>query len=810
MDRYVCIHCHFYQPPRENPWLEAIELQDSAYPYHDWNERITAECYAPNAASRILDGEGKIVKISNNYSRISFNFGPTLLSWMEDNSPQTYQAILDADRISMETFSGHGSAMAQAYNHMILPLASRRDKETQVVWGIRDFEHRFGRFPEGMWLPETAVDLEALEVLAEHGIKFTVLAQYQAGKLRAHGGKQHWKNVEAGNIDPTRAYVCPLPSGRSITLFFYDGPISRAVAFEKLLNSGETFAARLLSGFDESRKWPQLMHIATDGETYGHHHPHGDMALAYALEHIQNNDLAKITNYGEYMEKFPASHEVQIIGNTAWSCAHGVGRWSADCGCNSGGNAGWNQQWRAPLRAALDWLRDDLQSPYEKAAAELLSDPWSARNDYIGLVLDRSPRVVDEFLSRHAARELSREEQVRALSLLEMQRHLLLMYTSCGWFFDELTGIETVQVIQYAGRAVQLANRLFGGDREEKFIELLREAHSNLPEFGDGAQVYARFVRPAMVDLIGVGAHFAISCLFEGCDEHSSIYCYAVDLEDWRTYESGRARVALGRARIESKITREAAEASFGVLHFGDHNLSAGIREFVGEAEFEATAQAIQNAFQHADLTECIRVLDRNFEGTSYSLKSLFRDQQRRIVDRILNATLSDAEAAYAQIYENHAALMRFLAELHTPLPNVLRLTAEFVINRAVRREFEAETLDMDRIRTLLESARAEKISLDGPGLEYVLRRRVDELADVFAADPDDSAALEALDAAVDLGRSLPFEMNFWKVQNIYYQLLQSEFPQRRADDEWSRRFVGLGEKLGIRADIPQQEHVAA
>ena len=810
MDRYICIHCHFYQPPRENPWLEAIELQDSAYPYHDWNERITAECYAPNAASRILDGEGNIVKITNNYSRISFNFGPTLLSWMEDNSPQTYQAILDADRISMETFSGHGSAMAQAFNHMILPLASTRDKETQVLWGIRDFEHRFGRLPEGMWLPETAVDVESLELLAAHGIKFTVLAQYQAGKLRGRGAKQNWKNVEAGNIDPTRAYVCPLPSGRSINLFFYDGPISRAVAFEKLLNSGETFASRLLSGFDDSRKWPQLMHIATDGETYGHHHPHGDMALAYALEHIQNNNLARITNYGEYIEKCPPSHEVQIIGNTAWSCAHGVGRWTADCGCNSGGHAGWTQQWRAPLRTALDWLRDDLQQPYEKAAAELLKDPWAARNEYIDLVLDRSPRIVDEYLARHAARELTVEEQVRALSLLEMQRHLLLMYTSCGWFFDELTGIETVQVIQYAGRAVQLANRLFGGDREEKFIEYLRQAHSNLPEIGDGAEVYARFVRPAMVDLIGVGAHFAISCLFEGCDQHSSIYCYGVDLEDWRTFESGRARVALGRARIESKITRESVEASFGVLHFGDHNLSAGIREFVGEQEFEGTAHDIETAFRHADLTDCVRVLDRNFQGTSYSLKSLFRDQQRRIIDRILNATLADAEASYAQIYENHAALMRFLAELHTPLPNVLRLTAEFVINRALRREFESETLDMERIQALLDSARTEKINLDGPGLEYVLRHRIDELAEVFAADPNDAAALEALDAVVDLGRSLPFEMNFWKIQNIYYQLFQSEFPQRREDRAWANRFVSLGEKLGIRAEPSREGTVAA
>ncbi len=809
MERYICIHAHFYQPPRENPWLEAVELQDSAYPYHDWNQRITAECYAPNSASRILDANGKIVKITNNYSRISFNFGPTLLSWMEDNAPQTYQAILDADRISAETFSGHGSAMAQAYNHMILPLASRRDKQTQVLWGLRDFEHRFGRHPEGMWLPETAVDLETLEVLADHGIQFTVLAPHQALKVRARG-RVAWKNVEGGNIDPTRAYVCPLPSGRTINVFFYDGPISRAVAFEQLLNSGETFASRLLSGFNDTRQWPQLMHIATDGETYGHHHPHGDMALAYALEYIESNKLAKITNYGEFLEKFPPTHEAQIVEKTAWSCAHGVGRWFMDCGCNSGGNPGWNQKWRKPLRDALDWLRDDLELPFEEAARELLTEPWQARDDYISVVLDRAPRVVDDFLEKHAGRELSRDEQVRALKLLEMQRHLLLMYTSCGWFFDELSGIETVQVIQYAGRAVQLANDLFDGDREEKFVERLREAKSNITEVGDGAEAYQRFVRPAMVNLLGVGAHFAISSMFEHFGDHSVIFCYGVSLKDWRNYESGRARVAMGVAFIESQITRESTDASFGVLHFGDHNLSAGVRRFVSQEEFEATSAAVADAFKRADLPDCIRVLDRHFSGTSYSLKSLFRDQQRQIVNRILNSTLSEAEASYTQLYEHHAPLMSFLADLRAPLPKVMRLTAEFVLNRALRREFESENVDLERIQTLLDTARREKTNLDAAGLAFVLRQRINGMVEMLAADPGDTALLATVDAVVAMARSLPFEVDLWMAQNVYYQLEQTEYPQRKTQQEWVQPFISLGERLGMHVPQPVEETPAA
>jgi len=373
MERYICIHAHFYQPPRENPWLETVEAQPSAYPFHDWNERITAECYAPNGASRIVDDQGRILEIVNNYSKISFNFGPTLLSWLDTQSPEVYASILEADRLSQHQFSGHGSAMAQAYNHMILPLANRRDKETQVIWGIRDFEKRFHRKPEGMWLPETAVDIESLDIMAGHGIKFTVLAQHQAAKVRRLGTRAY-KDASGGRIDPTRAYETRLPSGRRIALFFYDGPISRAVAFEKLLNSGEQFAQRLLSGFSGDHDWPQLVNIATDGESYGHHHPHGDMALAYALRHIEENRLARLTNYGEFLEKQPPRMEAQIAERTAWSCTHGVERWNSDCGCRSADN-GWNQQWRGPLRAALDWLRDSTNPLFEEAAEKLFPTP---------------------------------------------------------------------------------------------------------------------------------------------------------------------------------------------------------------------------------------------------------------------------------------------------------------------------------------------------------------------------------------------------------------------------------------------------
>ncbi len=812
MERYLCIHCHFYQPPRENPWLEAVELQDSAYPYHDWNERITAECYAPNSAARILDSSNRIEMIVNNYSRISFNFGPTLLSWMEDNASATYEAILDADRESRQRFSGHGSALAQAYNHMILPLASRADKYTQVLWGIRDFEHRFGRFPEGMWLPETAADTETLEVLAELGIKFTVLAPHQARESRKLGGKNP-RNVEGGKIDPTRAYACPLPSGRTISLFFYDGPISRAVAFEGLLSNGETFANRLLSGFSEHRRWPQLMHIATDGETYGHHHRHGDMALAYALHHIESNNLAKITNYGEYLEKHPPTHEAGIIDNTSWSCVHGVERWKSDCGCNSGMKPGWRQHWRGPLRGALDFLRDSLMEPYRGRAAELLSDPAAARDDYINVVLDRSGENRREFLAHHASRDLSEPEQILVWKLLEMQRHLMLMYTSCGWFFDELSGIETVQVIMYAGRALQLAQDLFGDHMEERFLDKLAQARSNVLEHGDGAQIFMRWVKPAEVTLVSVGAHYAIRSLFYG--DSDSVFAYDVHLRDSKLAEAGRARLGFGHANICSRITQECADVIYAALHLGDHNVTAGVRSFQGEGQYHRMAHEASETFAHADLPGTVRVLDRHFEGVTYSLKSLFRDEQRKIVREIMSSMLAEIDASYRQIYENHAPLMRFLNDLNTPMPKVLKLTAEFVTNGNLRRAFRDDDLDLDRIATLLDTAAREKIALDGAVLSYSLNQRLHALADEWQRQPEDLPTLERLAGVIAMVQSLPFEVDLWKLQNVYFTLQRQVAPEMagRGDTQaqrWLRLFTELGEKLGINTRVPQPMPMAA
>jgi (1->4)-alpha-D-glucan 1-alpha-D-glucosylmutase len=807
MERYICIHGHFYQPPRENPWLEAVELQDSAYPYHDWNERVTAECYGPNTVARMLDGHGRIVQIVNNYAKISFNFGPTLLSWLETTTPEVYRAILAADQESQRRFSGHGSALAQAYNHIIMPLANRRDKLTQILWGLRDFEHRFGRKPEGMWLPETAVDLETLELLAEAGLGFTILAPHQAARVRKIGD-QEWQDVSGGHVDPTRAYVHHLPSGRSLAVFFYDGPISRAVAFEMLLTRGEYLAGRLASAFQDARSWPQLVHIATDGETYGHHSAHGDMALAYALDQIETQGLARLTNYGEYLEKHPPTHEVEIIEYSSWSCPHGVERWRSDCGCNSG-RAGWNQAWRRPLREALDWLRDQLAPLFESRAEPLLQSTWEARNRYVDLILDRSPESLERFLAEQADHGLAEAEVAAVLQLLEMQRHALLMYTSCGWFFDELSGLETVQVLEYAGRALQLAEGAAGASLETEFLERLEKARSNLPEHRDGKHIYEKFVKPTLLTWERLGAHYGVRSLFESYPEQTRLYCYTAHQEEFQGFEAGKTKLVVGRVLMTSEITHDSQLLAFGALHFGDHNVNCGVRKYQDAEGYQTLAAELSEAFGKADFPEIIRLFDRGFGESTYSLRTLFRDEQRKVMRQVLSASLAQAEAAYRRLYEDYLPTLRFLADLGVPLPRAFRTTAEFVLNTDLRWAFEDDEPNPEHIRKLFDEANLWHVTIDTPGLAYRFRATLGRMAARFREHPDDPALLQTLRGAVDLAHTLPFEVDLWQPQNTCFEVFHTTLPEleeRAAEGDeaagtWVTQFLALAETLNLHTE---------
>ncbi|VTS05511.1 DUF3536 domain-containing protein [Tuwongella immobilis] len=833
MTRFICIHGHFYQPPRENPWLDEIELQDSAHPFHDWNERISTECYAPNAVARILNPAGKIVQLSNNYSKISFNFGPTLLSWMEQHAPDVYAAILEADRLSIERFGGHGSAMAQVYNHMIMPLANRRDKITQIVWGIRDFEHRFGRMPEGMWLAETAVDLETLDLLAEHGIRFTVLSPYQAHCIRPLAGVAPlagpsaedpdrttgalpidlmWREVTGARIDPKEPYLQRLPSGRTIAIFFYDAPVSQAVAFERLLAKGEYLVQRLMGAFLPDRAAPQLVHIATDGESYGHHSAHGDMALAYALHSIETQGVAQLTNYGQYLEMFPPTMEVDILERTAWSCAHGVDRWRADCGCNSGRPV-WRQQWRGPLRAALDGLRDHVGAAFEREAGKILRDPWAARDDAISLRLLGTPEERAAFVQRHARSGWTSHDRVRVMQWMELQRNALLMYTSCGWFFDDISGIETVQILMYAGRVLQLARELGVADYEPTFLQQLELAPSNVPEHRNGRVVYEKFVATAPLTWEKIAAHYAISSLFEEYGPVTQLFGYLAEIADYESLEVGKVRLVLGRVRLTEETTAECAQLMFGVLYFGDHNLNCGVKLDPGDAAYQRIRQQLGECWSRLDYPQIIRLMDREFGQAAYSLASLFRDEQRHVLRRLLKANLAETEATYARIVHEHQPLMRFLQQLNAPLPRAFMLAAEHWLHSNLRQAMDHESPDFDTIQALIRDAVQWGIHLEQAELAYRFGKLLARVAEHWHADPTAVDRMQLLGRGVSLARSLPFVVDLWKVQNLVFRKIQSLFPRialqaaghRESAQQWVQEFTQLAERLNLDIEFARE-----
>ncbi len=514
--KYICIHGHFYQPPRENAWLEYIQKQESAAPFHDWNERINFECYAPNRAARLLDAEGKLIDIINNYEYISFNFGSTLLSWMEKYDALTYEFLQKADKDSAARLEGHGNAMAQVYNHMIMPLASKRDKETQIKWGIRDFEYRFGRRPEGMWLAETAVDSETLELMVDNGITFVVLAPRQFKSYVNESGEE----VKSEGVDCSKSYKVVLSTGKEMTIFFYDGPLSQAIAFEGLLNDGVHFARKLMAAANGMSEF-SLVNIATDGETYGHHHRYGEMALASCIHQINQQEEFQLVNYAWYAAKFKPEAEVKIIEGSSWSCAHGIERWRSDCGCNTGGNASWHQKWRAPLREALDWLSAQVEPLYRESISKLVKQPKDARNAYIDIILERNDKTRHAFIDKWVLPNgVDTEKETKVLRLFELQRNLMLMYTSCGWFFDEVSGIETNQILQYAARAIAYTKTLFGKDLEKEFVAKLEMIPSNDSKYKNAANSYRAMVRPGIITLERVAMHVAAEIIFEDSGTH--------------------------------------------------------------------------------------------------------------------------------------------------------------------------------------------------------------------------------------------------------------------------------------------------
>jgi alpha-amylase/alpha-mannosidase (GH57 family) len=786
MRRAVCIHGHFYQPSRENPWTGEVEVQRSAAPDHDWNERVAAECYAPNTAARILDPEGLIEEALNTYSRISFTAAPTLLAWLARHRPAVYRAILDADQQSRERFSGHGSAIACCYNHIIMPLATREEKRVQVAWGVRDFRARFGREPEGMWLPETAVDLESLDIMAEAGLRFTVLAPHQAAGVRRIG-EEAWTNVSGGRVDTTRPYLCRLPSGRSIAVFFYDGAISRDIAFGDLLVDGRRFAERLLSVFSPDRERPELVHIATDGETYGHHKKFGEMALAYCLRTIEARSDARLTVYGEHLAAHPPTHEAAVREGTSWSCLHGIERWRGECGCHSGAHPDWSQAWREPLREAVVMVRDTLAPLSAEALAVLVSDPAAAREDAVSLVLSRwSDEAVAAFVTRHARSGLSAEGQRRLLSLLETARQVMLMQTSCGWFFDDIAEPGSVQVMRHAGRAMDLARKTLGIDLEPAFVAILRRARPNDPEYPTGADAYEALVRPAAADLARIGAGAALYALVGVEPPAAASGMYAVQ-GNW-PYRSDRR--LLGTVRVRCRATGEEALFDAAATFAGMDRIAFCVREPRGEEALRAVWETMGGAGPAGAFARTCTASD-------------LTDEERWTVAQKFAPAIRSAVCA---AYNNAAALIRTLEDFRIPVPGAATLLKEHASGERLLAMLEDGCPDPQRFATLAEEMRAEGGRPDLPALGEAASSRIAFAAGTAAAQPDDPAPLEEIVRIAGCAKVFGLPLTLWESQNLclgmrgrYAGMQERAGRGDRNAERWAEAFRGAAACLGVR-----------
>lgn len=812
---YLTIHGHFYQPPRENPWLEAIETQDSAAPFHDWNERINNECYNPNSVSKIVDNHNRILDMVNNYESMSFNFGPTLLSWMENFAPMAYDRLIKADMESVQDFDGHGNAIAQVYNHMIMPLANEKDKITQTIWGIADFEYRFGRKPEGIWLAETAVDDATLEVLVDNGIKFTVLSPYQAAKIKKSGAKD-WEDVSWGNIDPARAYRYYIKSNpeKYIDLFFYDGAISKSVAFDELLKDGNKFIKRLKEGVSDVRDYPQLINIATDGESYGHHTKFGDMALAYVLKLRAKDEGFIITNYAQYLELYPSKYEVDIKQASSWSCFHGVGRWSEDCGCSTGGHPGWNQKWRKPLREALDYLRDELVIIFEKEGKKYFNkSPWDVRNAYIDLILDRSSLNFKKFKKAHFKEDLSQDEIVKGVELLEIQRQAMLMYTSCGWFFSEISGIETTQIMKYAARAMQLASGFSKKDFEGKFLEILDTAKSNFSEFGTGKNIYENFVKPSVVTTKQIAGLWAISSLYQDFEEEENVYCYKIKKQAYKKVSKGNSNLIVAHLEIISRITRQKSDLMVALMQYSGGDFHCAIKEFSDESEYNTIEKELFKTFMLHPITEIIRALDEYFGKDYFTLKDIFIEERRKILHILLKGKMKKFAQTYQDMYNEGKGSIYHMQNLGLAIPEEFKISAGYALSKQFNDIFEGTKgyIDSNLLQSAVEidfDAKRIGVNIDKTATNKLFTQKITQNVNRLAQALEShqaEATLELFEAI----EKLDLQVNVAEAQNIYFNKIFHAIGEivesaqaSNIDKQFIFMLLDIGAKLNINTDF--------
>ncbi|MBW2537806.1 MAG: DUF3536 domain-containing protein [Deltaproteobacteria bacterium] len=812
---YLVVHGHFYQPPRDNPWIEAIEREQSASPYHNWNERIADECYRPNGRSRIFNDGGLVTDIVNNYCYLSYNFGPTLLSWMQERQPDIYRQVLAADKHSVVA-RGHGNAIAQGYSHAILPLCNARDLRTQIRWGVRDFVYRFERDPEALWLPETAINAAVVQALIEAGLRFVILAPGQARRVRPLSvreakSKGGWVDVSGARIDPRSPYrlFSKTSPDKYIDAFFYDGPVSHAISFERLLRSSGDFVNRLTGAIDKSRSEPQLIHAAVDGETFGHHQRHANRALAYALTTIAPERGFRVTNYGAFLERFPPTHEVELEPGpngegTAWSCAHGVGRWYRDCSCHAGAPAGWSQAWRTPLRQAVNYVRDEAAILFEDLGGDLLEDVWTARDDYVDLLLDQSAEARQRFLQQHGrGRALGR--QVRVFQLLELQRHSMQAQTSCGWFFNDISGLEAVQVMRYAARAVQLIEELSGNVVEDRLLEILSTARSNIPAQGSGADVYRAKVRGAAVDARRLVAQHAITDLHTHHHDEYQRWGYRLRQLYRRELNSGPLTVNIGRVGVEFARTGEPSDLVYALIYFGSHDFHCAVRPFAGQQSFRAFTEEIERIFESATITELLRALDAHFGESYFGLKDLLAEEREQVLEALFGHLHESFGQVYAQLYEMHRRTIGALLESGLKMPEEFMLAAAYTLTRQLLKEIRNQggSLDSDRYeraRDLVNEARKRGYELDKRPSEQLVGRQLDALVSRLVEDLDLGFIREAL-RLLTIAEDLELELPLSRAQDLVFDALSIR-QENHFNDQQSALLGELLDRLHMSSEV--------
>jgi hypothetical protein len=809
--RPFVIHAHFYQPERTNPWTGTLDPEPSAAPFRDWNERVHDDCYRPNGAARIYDEQGRVERIVNNYERVSFDFGPTLLRWLEGKRPQTYAKVVDGDWRTMAR-TGHGNALAQAYHHVILPLASARDRRTQIRWGLADFRHRFGRQAEGMWLPETAADQATIDALIDANVRFTVLAPHQARRVRHRDGDWH----DAGDrLDTGRAYRVAHSdgSGRSIATFFYDGALAQWLAFDHAAGDAGELVRRLA----DAEPSGGLVHAAVDGETFGHHRRFGELGLAYALFEAAGRAGLEPTSYAAWLAEHPAVDDAELADGegTSWSCVHGVGRWYRDCGCATDSAPGWDQQWRTPLRKALDVVRDAAAEVFEERGAALFKEAWSARDDYVRLLLGEVSR--QGFLDRHALRNIGDSSHVDLWTLLESQRHAMVMYTSCGWFFADVSGIETVYVLRSAARVLDLLGELgAGAGVREQVLGILAEARSNKPGVGSGADVWRHEVEPSEVTPARVASHLCLIALTH--PERRDRYAAGgvldsgglqVSVRDLRTDRRARQAMVTARIATTSNATGRSEGLAVVALHLGGVDFYGLVVADPGPQEYARLTEPLWAAFPTAPIARLLQLAAAAFgdAAVEFDVDGAMPGGKQEIVGAVFGELTERFGEQYARLYHDHRRILEMMVDAGYELPRDLRAAAELTLTSQLEAQLVAardafhgeeppEAAAFATIRETLAMARSHGCQLDLTAVASVLGEAV-AAASGRAARTLQPADVDLVAEWIDVSREVGVDIDLSRPQEAAWGVaVQARAGRLRADQ--AEAVADLGALLGL------------